>query len=47
METIKDGLTEKTKIKEQPGHKRDMTTQQPKKPAGESVSRGGRTFKIK
>ena len=47
METIKDGLTEKTKIQDQPGHKRDMTTQQPPKPATESVSRGGKTFKIK
>ena len=47
METIKDGLTEKSKIGEQSGQKRDMTTQQPPKPATESASRGGKTFKIK
>ena len=47
METIKDGLIEKSKIGEQSGQKRDMTTQQPPKPATESVSRGGKTFKIK
>jgi len=49
-EAMKEGLTEKTPIgnvEKKMGMNRDNPGQIPEKPATESVSRGGKNFKIK
>jgi hypothetical protein len=48
-EALKEGLTEKAEINDslsKMGMERDKVGQRPKKPAAESVSRGGKKLKI-
>jgi len=44
---MKEGISEKMKIEDQKAHKRNDTSQKPPSPAGEKVSREGKSFTIK
>lgn len=47
MDSISEGLTEKTPIADQPVHDRQGPNQTPPAPKGETAKQGGTTFKIK
>jgi hypothetical protein len=46
-DNLKDGLSEKSPIKNETLSKRDNPGQMPKKPKSEKVSKGGKSFTIK